>query len=261
LIAAVRRLKLAAAIAQPPDESRQTAQALRQGRFQPERWQGVNTATLLVDLRPGLEVVEQSMRRRTLQEIRQAVRRGVRIQEVGDSAVPVFFELMAATCRRQHTSPQPASAQALGELWSAFAQRGQARLSLASIQDTPVAGQLVLCFGRRATFWKKGWTEDSGAAHPVTLLTHESLRWAQSAGFHWVDFAALDPDLAATLIAGREPTESQRRSRHMFNLGFGAVPRLLPEATIFFPNRLWRWAYGATTGLPPVRSLLRRIGA
>ena len=51
------------------------------------------------------------------------------------------------------------------------------------------------------------------------------------------------PDFAATLLAGEEPSEDQKRSRDFFSLGFGGKPVMLPDSRALIPNPILRSAY------------------
>ncbi|GAB4233262.1 MAG: hypothetical protein Kow00109_05960 [Acidobacteriota bacterium] len=225
---AVRRLGLAVLLVQPPDGDQQLAQALEgAGFFATDRF-GVITANLEIDL--SLEEAELMgrMRRHTRQEVRQAFRRGVTIVQGGPAELPLFFELMKATCRRRGVEPRPSSLERLRDYWNVFAAEGKGRLTLARCEDRFVAGLLCLFWGERCSLWKKGWSGEFPERHPTAALYWEALTCAKARGYSRADFGGLARPLAEAILREGKLPEAARRSRDFFNLGFGGTPVLLP---------------------------------
>jgi lipid II:glycine glycyltransferase (peptidoglycan interpeptide bridge formation enzyme) len=212
------------------------------------------TATFCIPLGDGRPPAETRMRRTVRLEARQALRRGVVIREGTASDIPDFFQLMCATCRRQNTAPNPASEAALLQLWSAFNEKGLARLTIADCDGKPTAGLLTIRIGNRITQWKKGWNEQFREKHPNTSLAFESIQWSERQNASCVDFVGGDRSFAHAILSGNAPDKELRASRYFFLVGLGAEPRLLPLSQILVPNRLIRAAYQSC--LP----LLRRLG-
>jgi lipid II:glycine glycyltransferase (peptidoglycan interpeptide bridge formation enzyme) len=239
-----------AMIIQPPDETQLLGFSLAKRGFVPDQLMNVISSTCMVDLTGSCGAWETGIRQSRKGEIRQAIRRGVTIREGGDADIPKFFGLMSATCVRQRVRPHPASVEALRNLVRAFQPRGEVRLSFAEWKGETIASQLDLRFGRRVTTWKKGWSGTHPHLHPNALLTYESLRWAQRLGCERLDFAGMDRSLAESLLAQRPLTEAHKMGRDIFNLGFGAKPRLLPRAVIYWRNPLLRFAYAQAVAWP-----------
>jgi len=250
LLRVIHSYQLMAMIVQPPDETQLLGFSLAKSGFVPDQLMNVISSTCMVNLTGSCGAWETGIRRSRKGEIRQAIRRGVTIREGGDADIPKFFGLMSATCARQRVRPNPASVEALRDLVRAFHPRGEVRLSFAYCQGETIACQLDLKFGRRATTWKKGWNGSHPNLHPNALLTYESLRWAQRMGCECLDFAGMDRSLAESLLARRPLTEAQKMERDTFNLGFGAKPRLLPRAVIYWRNPLLRFAYSKAVAWP-----------
>ena len=234
--------KLAALIVQPPDEHQINAALFPRHHFQPNRLHKMIEATLLVDVRGGIDRVQDRMRRITRKHIRQSRKRGVVVREGGPEIIGSFFQMMVATCARQKEKPNPPDEQALGEVWRQFRPLG-ARITIAQCHGEDVAGQMTLPFGDRVTLWKKGWSGRHPELRPNKLITYESLEWASQRKYQTCDFAALDRGLAVTLLEGRRLTEAQLHHSDSFKLGFGGEPRLLPAAHIWIANPIFRAAY------------------
>ncbi len=255
-VARISRLR--ALILQPPDQSTLDRAALTAHGLLPNHLVRVIRATLLVDLALGMEAIGRHIRRSTWSEIRKAHRRGITIREAGEADLAAFFRLMLATCERQDVQPSPASPEALLGLWKAF-QPNKIRLTLAEFQGEPAAGGLCLRFGSRVTFWKKGWSGAHRDRHPHQLLQHEAVEWSCKNGYEFFDFAGLRPDIATTVLNGRELSEEQKKARDFINLSHGNHPVLLPEDRIYIPNPGLRSFYRACMAFPLSRKLAAKF--
>lgn len=243
LTAAARELRLQAVIVQPPDESRIAAADFSAHGFAAEPVPGIIRATALINLADGYEAVLNRMGRQTRREARQAVNRGVSVRLGERSDLRTFFGLMAETCRRQNTSPNPSRVESLEALWDAFFPR--VMLGMARLADEPAAGLLMIGCGRRLTFWKKGWNARDSRSYANTCLNVEAIRWACEAGYATVDFGGIDPITAETLLSGAALTEEQKRTRDMFNLRLGAEPKLVPPARLLVVKPALRIVFAA----------------
>ncbi len=233
-----RRLRLASLIVQPPDFSRITGADFRGAEFAEVVVPGIIDATLLLDVSAEPAVIEHRMSARLRAESRQAVRRGVLVEQGSGSDAAAFFDLMLCTCQRQGASPNPANAFVLKTILDQFFPR--AHLWFASRNGRRVAGLLLIGFGDRLILWKKGWMPEGKEAHPNVLLHTKVIQWAHEQGYRQCDFAAVDRDIAETLLAGKQLSERQLKTRHTFNLRLGAQPQLLPQARMFVVNPLFR---------------------
>lgn len=249
-----RELGLAAVLLQPPDRSQISSAQLVQHGFIARPIESVTNATALVDLSGGREAMLSRMNRQARREARQGLARGLIVREGDKRDLRTFFELMEGSCRRQGTQPNPGRLEILEHLWDAL--RPRIRLGLALANDMPIAGLLMIGFGDRLTFWKKGWNNQSPELHANSALNVEALGWAVDWGYREVDFLALDRGIALRLLADEALSEEQRRSRHLFNLRLGAQPLLLPSAHVLVVNRVLRPAVGFGLRFPRVQQAL-----
>jgi len=245
-----QQLKICALLVQPPQQGQSVSPALMRHGFLPNHLHHMIEATLLVDTSCDHTDLLQRLRRTTRQSIRQSEGHGTLVREGSERDLPVFFELMTATCRRQkNVKPNPASLASLQAIWQSLYKTGNLRLTIAEIGGNPVSGLLSVVFGDRVTFWKKGWNSEYGDRHPNELLFYESLEWSRKHGYKICDFAAVAPDLARTLLQRKPLTEKQKGSRDLFNLGFGGYPVLLPASCVWLPNPILRKCYGVFCSL------------
>jgi hypothetical protein len=237
------RERLRALVVQPPDLCKLMSARLAENGFLLAVSANVIEATWVVDLRDGFGSVVQRMHRKTRRKAKQALERGIKIREGGRDDIQTFFDIMLLSCRRQQVAPNPPDVRTLLKLWDAAQPAGLIRLTLAEWEGKPLAGQIDICFGQTVTQWKKGWNSSEAKRFPNDLLMYQALQWATSSGFHFSDFAGFDKSMALTILNGEPLTPEQEKSWYLFILRAGGSPRLLPEARVYFPNRVIRLAY------------------
>jgi len=242
LYEAAKELGLSSLVVQQPDETRI---ALRPPDFglvfgNPR---GVYEATYHVDLRSDIEVVRGRMKAKLRQNIRKAQKRGTTIREGTEADLPTFFELMAASCRRLETVPNPASLEAVRRLWHIFSAAGAIRVTVAECDGAVRAAELYLVFGDLVTAWKKGWDGSHGDWHPNELIEDESIEWARANGFRAIDFSSFNAEAARRLLDGESVDVTELTSRDAYHVRFGGTPKLLPRSMVMVPNPVLRWSY------------------
>ena len=250
-----KQLALAGLIVQPPDFSSMGVGDLRRKGFSGATIPGVIRSTLLVEMRGAPGEVDRGLSQTMRNEARQAGRKGVIVCEGTRTDLPMFFELMLETCRRQESPPNPSKLELLLALWDELQPR--VHLRFAKVKDEIVAGLLLIAFGDRLTLWKKGWNSVGGKNHPNSLLHVDAIKWAASQGFRYFDFVGLDLEIAEALLENRLLTEAQQRSRHMFHIRLGAQAKILPPAQLLVVNPAFRILFEASTRLPLLQSAIQ----
>jgi CelD/BcsL family acetyltransferase involved in cellulose biosynthesis len=178
--------------------------------------------------------------------IRHGRRKGTVVREGTEEDLPVFFDLMSATCRRQDTAPNPANLDAIRRLWRLFAPSKSIRVTFAECGGAMVAAKLSLRFGRTVSVWKKGWDGTHSDWHPNELLEEDAFAWAHANGCQSCDFCSFDRFAAAQMLAGRPVSGASLSSRDEYHRRFGGTPRLLPPALVLIPHRILRWLFCQT---------------
>lgn len=239
----VREYRISVVISQAPDFDQGTTAGLQLVGFTELGLAAIISATLCVPVGSREPEWRSKVKKTASYEARRASKSGVTIREGTEADLPIFFELMCQTCRRQNTSPNPASLEALRHLWQGFRDRDQIHLLMAELGGQPLAASLCLRFGPRVTLWKKGWNSAHPELNPNVLLTLKGIEWTERAGCDLHDFVATDLGIARSLLANQPLTEEQRASRHYFFLRFGGTPFVLPPSLIYFRNPLLRFGY------------------
>ena len=253
----IRERTIRAIVMQPPDDSLMTREVFKNHGFIEIPGHEVIDATLLFPLDGGKEHIDKRMTSTSRYSIRQGIRKGVLIREATMDDIPIFFEMMSASCKRQGIrTPNPGSVEALKNLWNVFYGKGCLRLTLAEYNGEPVASLLCINFANRVTFWKKGWSGKGRGMNPNDALYYEAMLWAHKNGYAIVDFAGIDREIAETIIDGHRLTEKQKSGRDYFNLRLGGIPKLLPKAVIYIDSPVARRAFKAVV----TTNLYGRIG-
>lgn len=252
------RLRLRALVVQPPDASDEEQFRLTDRGFMSYAAGTVIESTWLVDLCEGMANLERFMTQETRLKVRQARRREISVRQGGREDIPVFFDLMLSSCRRQGVHPNPHSVETLLRLWDACAPHGCIGLLLAEHRQIPISGILCIRFGKRVSAWKKGWSNTSGNLRPNDILLYEALKWALDEGYAQFDHSGFDDRLAVAISRGERIDENGMASRHYFHVRFGGRPVILPAAMIFIPNPLLRLAYKVVFRKKIRRALERR---
>ena len=238
-----RKNKILALIVQPPDDSQITSDILGHYHFIQSNPMGVIETTLLVDVSTGKEALDKGMNRKTRKNVRLANQSGVTIREGTEEDIGLFFNLMSATCKRQGVKPNPPTEKVLRQLWLTFSKCNCLRVTFAEYNHEVLAGSLNIVFGKKVNLWKKGWNFRYHDRYPNDSLYYEILHWACSNNFDYCDFIAFDRSIADALQKGAPLSDAQEKSRHIFNLRFGGMPKLLPPARIWIANPLIRFSY------------------
>jgi hypothetical protein len=175
--------------------------------------------------------------------LRQAIRRGVTVREGNEEDLATFFDLMVESCRRQQTSPNPATLESLRAFWKAFRAARRARVTFAMHEGCAISGLMSLAHGPKAYIWKKGSRGDALPLHPMECLYHDAFSWAQAQGFAVVDSCGISRRIAEVILQRNPLTNDIKSSRDYYNMGFGGHAELLPEASVWIPNPILRAIY------------------
>lgn len=243
MIRAAHDHDLRALIAQPPDDCVEASEIMKRKGFLTSHLLEAIDSTLVVPLGNDINDVNRRMDPETRRKIRQARKNNVSIREGEKEDLPIFFELMATTCRRQSVAPNPSSPLLLQALWDAFRPGHHIDIAFAVHNGEILAGVLCILFGNRVTIWKKGWSESGGEFRPNDFLHENVISKAHRDHFAIFDFAGMDRENALSLLSGNPLSDSQKKSRDVFNLRFGGVPKLLPQAMIYMKSNVLRHAF------------------
>jgi len=189
---------------------------------------GVGQATLLIDLEQDLDAMLPDMSMTKRQNIRRAIRKGVRVR-IGDGAdADVVRELMWTACQRRGISPAPPQKDFFECLWRNLSSIEGIKFFIAEIDGQPVAAACVQVFGGTIQLWRVGWSGTHDSYNPNDLLHWEMIKWGKENGCRVFDFMHILPDHARALLRGERVKDSYSGVTD-FKTSFGGQLRLLPE--------------------------------
>jgi lipid II:glycine glycyltransferase (peptidoglycan interpeptide bridge formation enzyme) len=235
-----RARRIAYLAVQPPHRAAAVVSCLTTGGFRPSWLQVAPTATVVLDLKPSLEVLLAQMKRQTRQNIRRSEREGLTVREGSAADLPVFLALHRATGRRQKFEPYPE--RYFGVLWRILQPAGFVRLFMAEYQGQPVSALLVVPFGETVIAKLLGWSGLHGAQRPNEAVFWAAIQWAKTAGYCQFDLEGLDPASARRILNNEPLPEAWKHSPDFFKLGFGGRVELC-EAYDYIYNKLARRIY------------------
>jgi lipid II:glycine glycyltransferase (peptidoglycan interpeptide bridge formation enzyme) len=216
---------------------------------------GVISATTRVDLSPEHEVILSRMTRKFSYNIRFAQKHGVTVRNGMEEDIPLFFQMMCETCKRQGVRPNPANVSFVKRLWDNFSKRNSVKLLLAQVGGETVSALVGISFGRTFYAWKMGWIGTHEKARANHLLHWEAMKWAKSAGQRFFDFMGINRTVAEAVLKGNH-FYSVAQGPALFKLSFGGEVLLLPEARIYINNPVLN--YGYTKVLPNAREFFHK---
>jgi peptidoglycan pentaglycine glycine transferase (the first glycine) len=248
-----------AIIIQPPDEAVSISETLKESGFLTGDYLRVIDSTLWIDVTGSTTDIMSGIRSSSRNRYNKAVRNGLVVREGTKKDIPAFFDLMLATCKRQGVTPNPPTLEAIETLWSSLSSQNMVRLTICVLKDEIISGELFICFGKRLSIFKTGWSGHYREYFPNNLVICEALKWASNQDFEIADFVGLERGLALTRLRGEKVSEKQNHSRDAFKLAFGGRPKLLPPASLWIPNPALRYCLRFALLFPFVRNKLRHL--
>lgn len=243
-------MRLAYLVIVPPYCGEQALPILRSLQFRPKPDglppTGVGQATLLIDLEKDLSALLADMSMTKRQNIRRAIRKGVRVR-IGDGAdAEIMRELMWAACRRRGLTPAPPQRNYFENLWRVLGPAGLVKFFIAEVDGQPVSAATAYVFGGTMQLWRVGWSGTHVHSNPNDLLHWEMMKWAKENGCRVFDFLHIRPDHARAILRGERVKDSYSGVTD-FKTSFGGEVRMLPD--------LYYRSYN------PVAELFLRMGA
>jgi len=209
--------------------------------------------TVIVDLTMDEDAILAQMKPKTRYNIRLAQRKGIVVHIGGAESLPVFYQLLQITGRRDgfgiHTH------EYYSQAWRLFADQGAVALFLANYGDTPLAAILAFAWGKKAWYMYGASCDEERQRMPNYLLQWEAMRWAKARGCEtydlWgipdVDEGEIGNDVAAAEEQG--VLSSGLGGLYRFKRGFGGRQVRCVGAYDYIYNKplyhlmtaIWNW--------------------
>ncbi len=245
LLAAIHRVarahRVQYLVAQPPGRDCDMAALLNQHGFRQSALEVGPTATVRIDVTQDLDAILSQMKAKTRYNIRHGERRGITVREGGQKDVPLFYDALVATSRRQGFMPYPQSY--FETMARVFEPSGKLKFFIAAYRGEPVSILLAIRFGHTVVYKKGAWFGRHGEHHPNEVLHWAAIKWAKSQGCHYYDLEGIEPQAAQSLLQGEPLPETLHGTVSHFKAGFGGEVVLLPQPYDYLYSSILRWTY------------------
>lgn len=256
-----RRQRVVVLTVQPPKQDAVLVDRLPALGFRPGRVAVAPTASVVIDLRDGLECIMSAMHATTRQGIRRGIRRGVTVRQGTGEDIPLFWALHAASSRRHGFAPYPL--EYFTTMWRVLGAHGYVRLFIAQVRGEDVSAVLVVPFADTVISKVIGWSGAHGDCQPNRVLDWATMEWAACQGYSFFDMEGINPSVARLILEGQPLPASHHQSPTTYKLGFGGNIVLYPEPYDYLYNSLLCWAYdraaGSISGWPVVKQVVGRV--
>lgn len=234
-----------------PVEDTESEANLRRAGFEPVVMQGFGgtqpKAVMQLDLGKSVDDLMASFKEKWRYNIRLAARKGVQVRlDCGKSHLPVFYELLKETCRRDGFLVRGFSY--FEDMWDALVPAGYMKLALTYYEDKPVAGALAYIFGDKAWYTYGASSNEHRNVMPNHLMQWTLIQWAKESGCKWYDFRGVSPK-------GGDGSDDHLQGLNRFKEGFS--PRLVEYIgeydMVLSPSFYWLWSVAR----PRIQAMLK----
>lgn len=258
-----REQRIAYLAIQPPDNNRELTGHLAERGFQTGLVDLAPTATCIIDLAGSLDDILSRMHKKTRQNVRRSLRRGITVREGSQEDLLAFHRLLQSTSlRRGFTSYEK---EYFHDMWQAFTPHDGMKLFLAEMDGELVSAYLVVAFGETVIPKRSAWSGSHARLKPNEAAQWAAIKWAKEQGFRYYDLGGFDDETARAIRAGELDAEALTQSVASFKLGFGGELKVLPEPQAYIRSPLLRPVYRAAAPLmsrwPIVDKALNRLRA
>lgn len=138
---------------------------------------------------PFAEIWDKKIDKKARNETRQAIKKGVVIEEVKDFSEPIL-EMILKTCKKRKRQPYPT---AMYE--NTLRVMGEAELVrwlVAKYNERPIATSAFLVFKESVTYWVNASHDEYLKLRPNNLLLSEMIKWSCENGYKYFNFGPSD---------------------------------------------------------------------
>lgn len=211
---------------------------LQSAGFMPVAAQGFGgtqpKCVMQLDLDKPLDELMASFKEKWRYNIRLAGRKGVTVNmDCPRSDLPVFYELLKATCERDGFLVRGLSY--FENMWDALVPAGYMKLVLTYYDGQPIAGAIAYIFGDKAMYTYGASSNEHRNVMPNHLMQWTMIQWAKESGCKWYDFRGVSPRKGN----GDEHLQGLNRFKDGFSPRF--VEYIGEYDMVLSPGFYWLW--------------------
>jgi lipid II:glycine glycyltransferase (peptidoglycan interpeptide bridge formation enzyme) len=159
-------------------------------------------STIIIDLRPDLDILFAQMRKTTRRNIKDAAKEGVTIRIGCQEDLPAFYKLMQITSKRAGFSIRPFDYY-LNE-WQTLTQNGLSLMLMAFYNDRLLAVSIIYHFGTHAALFHQASSNEYENLNPNSLLVWEGIKWLKERGYSTFDLWGISDEIGEIISQGGE---------------------------------------------------------
>lgn len=147
--------------------------------FYPDSWEIEGTENMVVNLSQPIEHLVRNIKPKWRQYIRKAQKAGIKVQ--GSEDIDSLIEIWQKNAQKRGFLVETATETKT--LWNIFRLQKKVAIFLATHNSQPVAGALVIFWGKTAYLWHLGNSYDYQNFKPLYLLIFKIILYCKEAGF------------------------------------------------------------------------------
>lgn len=159
-------------------------------------------STIILDIRPDLNIILEQTRKTTRRKIKDASRKGVTIRFGNHEDFPAFYKLMKTTCRRAGFPLRPY--QYYWNEWKTLENHRKCIMLMAFYQDNLLAVNIIYLFGNHAAFFHQCSSNEYGNLNPNSLLVWEGIKILKERGISTYDLWGISDEIGQIISQGGE---------------------------------------------------------
>jgi lipid II:glycine glycyltransferase (peptidoglycan interpeptide bridge formation enzyme) len=198
-------------------------------------------ATVLVDLTKTTADILRSMRKKTRQNIRVGIKKGVKVRVGCADDLNTFYGLYKAGSERNNFTPF--SKDYLFNLWNILNAREMIKIFIAEYNDQAVSALIVFLFRDTVYACLTGWSGEHKNLQPNEALEWHAILWAHSNGYRYYDLCGIEIAAARAKLDGETIPESLKKTPTFYKMGFGENIHIYPQNYVYIYNPIFRYVY------------------
>ncbi len=188
-----------------------------------------------VDVGPDEDEIIAKFKSKWRYNVRLAERNGVTVSsESSREEIGTFYELLLETAERDGFKVRARSY--FDDIYDLFIAAGRGGLFLASFEERPIAGAIVLTLGKRAWYVYGASSNEHREKMPNHLMQWEMMRWAKARGCEVYDMRG---------VANVEDKQSPLYGLNRFKRGFAAQYVEYTGEWDLVYSPAWYWLFNA----------------
>jgi len=214
-------------------------------------------ATFLVDLSQSNEELLSNMRKKTRQNVRVGLRRGIKVREGTVADLHTFYSLYKSGSDRNNFVPF--RKKYLFELWKILKSKEMIKLFIAEFEGKNISALIVFLFRDTVYGSLSAWSGHYSNLQPNEALEWNTILWAKTHGFRYYDLCGIEIEAAIARLKGELLPENIKKSATFYKIGFGGEIQIFPQNYVYIYNSILRMIFKLIESNIILKKIMERI--